>query len=102
MSYFMRDLMGTSCDEPNEARIREILGELDNADDEHPDVALEHESAWSLSVFADKTVLWENLDAEAGTEQSVRLAAWEEVVALLLSLSRGEITSVQSVVDGRQ
>jgi len=99
VSYFMRDLIGTSTDEAGEARIREFLRQLGNADDEHPDVALEHESAWSLSVFADRSVLWENLDAPGGNEQRVTPASWDDVVQLLLTLSRGEIENVQRSVD---
>lgn len=62
MAYAMHDRVGEAFDEPDEARIREILAELGNADadEEHPDVSLKHESGWALSFFPDKFVRWEN------------------------------------------
>lgn len=95
MAYFMTDLMGETVDQPDENRIREIISGLENADDEHPDVALSHESGWSLSVFSDKTLLWENVEDSSVTPREVTLDSWDAVVGLLLALSRGDIAEVE-------
>lgn len=99
MTYDMYDLMGGSDDEPDEARIREILGELEYATEEHTDVSLGHESGWSLSVFSDWAVLWKHVDVPNETEQWAALGSEEEVVRVLLILARGEIETVQQIID---
>lgn len=41
-----------------------LLDELDSADEEHPDVSITDESGWSLSAFADGTLVWENVEED--------------------------------------
>jgi hypothetical protein len=36
------------------------LGEPD--DPEHPDVAVQHETGWTLSAFGSGLILWENVE----------------------------------------
>ncbi|MFE4534508.1 hypothetical protein ACFRKB_05445 [Streptomyces scopuliridis] len=101
MTYFMYDTMGEEFDEPNEARIREILNELSNADEEHPDVSLQHESGWSLSVFPDKFVRWQNVESSQPEPVDATLASWDDIVGLLLKTARGETEEVASVLTRR-
>src|SRR3954449_2602211 len=43
--------------------VAELVAELDHDDDaEHPDIAIAHESGWSLSAFTGGLVVWENVD----------------------------------------
>jgi hypothetical protein len=93
MSYFVNNVMGDSIDEPDEARIRELLAGLKNADHEHFDIALVHESGWSLSVYPDKTVVWENIIDDAGLPCEFTFASWQDVLKALLNLSRGEVAA---------
>ena len=97
VSYFMNNAMGESVDEPDEAKIREIVTELQNADSEHFDVSLVHESGWSLSVYPDKSLVWENVNDEAVRPSELTLPSWPEVIDALLKLSRGEVSAVQSL-----
>ncbi|MFI0904262.1 hypothetical protein ACH4TE_12040 [Streptomyces sioyaensis] len=92
----MNNIMGESIDEPDEPHIRRILSELQNADDEHLDVSLNHESGWSLSVYPDRAVLWENVESSDMPPREAVLDSWDEVVALLLELSQGNISVVES------
>lgn len=62
MSYFMNNIPGESVDAPDEVGIRRILAELHNSGEEHPEVSLVHGSGWSLSVYPDKFVVWENVE----------------------------------------
>lgn len=96
MSYFMNNLMGESIDSPDEARIRQILTELEKADDEHTDVSLGHEPGWTLSVFRDKRILWENVEDPDVSPREATLDSWDDVVDLLLELSRGNIEAVDA------
>ncbi|MEU9120894.1 hypothetical protein AB0C96_13720 [Streptomyces sp. NPDC048506] len=97
MTYFMYTTMGESIDEPDASHMRRILSELQNADDEHSDVSLNHESGWSLTVYPDKGVLWENVeDADVPPREAVP-ASWDDVVALLLEISQGNFAAVESI-----
>jgi hypothetical protein len=96
VSYFVNNLMGESIDSPDEARIRQILTELEKADDEHTDVSLGHESGWMLSVFRDKRLLWENVEDPDVSPREAALDSWDDVVDLLLELSRGNIEAVEA------
>src|SRR3954453_22683172 len=43
--------------------VAELVAELDHDDDaEHPDIAIAHESGWSLSALTGGLVVWENVD----------------------------------------
>ncbi|MGA4849874.1 hypothetical protein ACOBQB_27865 [Streptomyces sp. G5(2025)] len=98
MSYFMRDVMGSDIDDPNEEQIREIVASLETAtDDEHTDVSLQHESEWCLSVFADRTLWWENVEDSAVAPRRITLESWDKVIETLLKLSRGDIEGVNQL-----
>ncbi|AJP02680.1 hypothetical protein TU94_15515 [Streptomyces cyaneogriseus subsp. noncyanogenus] len=96
MPYFMNNLMGESTDSPDEAQIRLILAAFQESDDEHTDVSLGHESGWTLSVFRDKRLLWENVEDTDVSPREGRLDSWDDVVDLILELSRGNIEAVDT------
>jgi hypothetical protein len=48
-------------DPPFEA-IDALLDELDGIDDEHPDVAVSHDSGWAISAFASGRLIYENVE----------------------------------------
>ncbi|MFE4368457.1 hypothetical protein ACFRMN_09460 [Streptomyces sp. NPDC056835] len=100
VTYFMYDTMGEGFDEPDEARIREILAELTGADEEHPDVSLQHESGWSLSVFPDRFVRWQNVESDRPEPVDATLSSWDDIVGLLLKTARGETEEVTSALAG--
>jgi hypothetical protein len=93
----MNNVMGESVDEPDEAGILEILTELQNVNSEHFDVSLVHESGWSLSVYPDKSLVWENVNDETVQPSELTLDSWQEVLVALLKLSRGEVSELQSL-----
>ncbi|MEU7876076.1 hypothetical protein [Dactylosporangium sp. NPDC049140] len=48
-----------------------LVAELDAyEDDEHPDIAVSHESGWTLSAFPSGLLVWENVDADDEDERS--------------------------------
>jgi hypothetical protein len=83
---------------PSEARMRELLAELDQDDPEHPDVSLSHESGWSLSVFQSGLVVWEYVE-EAGEERIEPRhqlgVSTEKALDLWLKLSRAELDAIE-------
>ncbi|MFF0078102.1 hypothetical protein [Streptomyces sp. NPDC005494] len=97
MSYFMYDVMGGTVDEPDSATMRRVLDGLAQADDEHPDVSLTHESGWCLSAFDDALLVWENPDEDSVTPGTMRDIAHEEVFRLFGLLAAGDIASVEAL-----
>lgn len=82
----------------SEARMRELLAELDRNDPEHPDAWLSHENGWCLSVFQSGLVIWEYVE-EAGEERieprhQVGVSR-EKALDLWLKLSMGEFDAIE-------
>ena len=85
-------------DPPPEA-LDALIRELDGPDDpEHPDVAVSHETEWSLSAFPSGLVVWQNLDA-AAKERRVDGVTREELRALFDAVSRGDLEAVEASLD---
>jgi hypothetical protein len=80
---------------PTAERLREVLAQLDAAaDDEHPCVSLTHESEWSLGVYSDGLLVWENVeDGEPRHQLSV---SREHVLTLWLKLAAGKTDEVEA------
>jgi hypothetical protein len=97
MSYFMYDVMGGTVDEPDPETMKRVLDGLAQADDEHPDVSLTHESGWSLSAFGDGLLVWENPDEDSMVPGEMRDVAREEVLRLFGLLAAGDIASVEAL-----
>ncbi|PBC70618.1 hypothetical protein BX265_5165 [Streptomyces sp. TLI_235] len=95
MSYFMYDVMGGAVDEPDPETMRQVLDGLADADDEHPDVSLSHESGWCLSAFRSGLLVWENTEDDSVTPGEMREVTREETLRLFGLLATGDIASVE-------
>lgn len=94
MSYHVVTRWGSGEEAPNEQRMRKILAELDEHDQEHPDACLTHETGWSLSVYESGLVIWENIDSEEVPRHQIDVSR-EKALELWLNLSRGEIAAIE-------
>ena len=97
MTYFVQTRWGDSEDTPTEARMREILAELDTSDPEHPDTWLSHESGWTLSIFEGGLVVWENPELEEGPRYQQHVSR-DEALRMWLFLSRGAFDQIESLL----
>ncbi|MFF5922536.1 hypothetical protein ACFY8C_30000 [Streptomyces flavochromogenes] len=97
MSYFMYDVMGGTVDEPDPETMRRVLDGLAQADDEHPEVSLTHESGWCLSAFDGGLLVWENPDEDSVAPGEMRDVAREETLRLFAVLAAGDIASVEAL-----
>jgi hypothetical protein len=97
MSYFMYDVMGGAIDEPGPEAMRQVLDGLANADDEHPDVSLSHESGWCLSAFRSGLLIWENTEDGSVAPVEMREVSREEILRLFQLLAAGDIASVAAL-----
>lgn len=74
--------------------VEDLLAELDaEADSEHPDVSVTHESGWTLSAFQTGLVVWENVEAEDPPEHRHGLAR-DEVRRLFVCVAEGDMAQV--------
>ncbi|MGW2895716.1 hypothetical protein ACWDAO_14125 [Streptomyces sp. NPDC001212] len=97
MSYFMYDVRGGTVDEPDPEMMRRVLDGLAQADDEHPDVSLTHESGWCLSVFGGGLLVWENPDDDSVNPGEMRNVARKEILRLFGLLAAGNIASIEEL-----
>ena len=94
-SFHVNRRWGDSNDDPSVAQMREALAELDIDDDEHPEVALIHESGWCLGAYPSGLLIWEDLST--GCEpRHMRGVSRNHVLELWQSLARGDIVAVDA------
>lgn len=93
MSYFVNHLMGNSdIDYPNES-FGDLYDELKDADGEHTDVSLTHETEWCISAFKSGLVVWENVAGE-GEPKHMKSVPKEVVLSLWALLANGSISEI--------
>ena len=98
MSFHVSTRWGGEELEPTEARMREILAELDAEDDEHPDVYLRHESGWCLSAYG-TLLIWENVNEGVDGEPQPRHmneVSRGRVLELWLKLANGQVEEIEA------
>src|SRR5947208_17176177 len=94
--------MGAMESDPPLERLDALVRELDGPDDpEHPDVAVTHESGWTLSAFPSGLVIWENVEAEAADERRASGVSREQVRVLLGAVAQGDFAFVESFLAER-
>lgn len=93
--YHTTDAEGITEINPSEARMRELLDELDDIDISeaaHPDVSLIHDfSGWMLTVYPRGIISFENLDQPDEAPKFMKGVSRQACLELWLELSRGEI-----------
>lgn len=85
---------GGDAPEPTVERLREILGQLDAEDDEHPSVSLTHESEWCLGAYPGGLLIWENVET-ADNPRHMNHVPRERVLELWVKLSRGMLDEIE-------
>ena len=93
----MYDVMGGTVDEPGPETMRRVLDGLVEADDEHPDVSMTHESGWCLSAFRGGLLVWENPDDDSLGPGEMREVAREEILRLFGLLAAGDVAAVEAL-----
>jgi hypothetical protein len=75
-------------------RFSELLDELSNADGEHPDIAIQHESEWSISITKAGFVILEHM--EAGNPMHMGPLDRTSTLELMVAIAEGRIGNVRS------
>ena len=76
------------------ARFGDLLDELSSADGEHPDVAVAHESEWSLTAYRSEFVVLENLDE--GELMHLGPLDRDATLDLMVAIAEGRIDEVRA------
>jgi hypothetical protein len=93
--FFVETRWGGSEDSPSEARLAEIVAELDIADEEHPDTWLVHEaSGWLVRLDEERYAYLENPDLDAVSH--MRGITAQQALDLWLRFSRHGLEAVIS------
>ena len=95
MSYWINHLMGDSEVTPSLDNIESLYDELANADQEHTDVSLIHESEWCLSAYSCGALVWENV-ADEGEPKHIKNAKKQKVISLWKLLAQGKIKEIDN------
>ena len=93
MAFTITHNSGAMEEQPPRESITALLDELSQADPDHPDVAVSHESGWTLSVFPSGRVVWENVE-EDDEPRHMFLHDRTELVQLLNTLADGRVGDV--------
>ncbi len=93
MGYTVTHRDGRMEQDPPLTRLRELAAELQLDDVEHPDIAVAHESGWSLSVDTAGTATLENLEV-LETPPVVGSLPLDEIETVLSDLAVGDVRSV--------
>ena len=94
MAYHVTHLTGASEKGLSTERFSRLLDELSNADDEHPDVSVTHESEWCLTAYKSGFAVLENL--EDGQPVHAGPLDRATMVSPMLAVAEGRIGDAQS------
>lgn len=81
---------------PTLASLVDLLDELGNADTEHPDVAVGHESGWTLSVYPNGLVVLEDVESDSEPMHRAGVSK-EEALGICLLVALGRLDRVRSL-----
>ncbi len=93
-SYFVESRWGGVEAEPPRSRMKKILEALSDADAEHQDPSLGHESGWTLSVTARGEVVWANEEQRFAPRHLLAVSP-EEMLRLWCDLAQGELERLE-------
>jgi hypothetical protein len=94
LGYQVPHWTGSSVSDFPVERFDELLDELADADSEHPDVSITHESEWSLSVYKSGIVVLENL--EEGEPVHMGPIDRDATLGLMTAIADGRIDQVRA------
>jgi hypothetical protein len=95
MSFFVTHIDG-SMEQPDDVSgFAVLLGELDAATIEHGDVAVGHESGWTLTVLIRGRVVWENVEDGSEPKHLDGLSR-DETLELMALVAAGDDGAVET------
>ena len=99
VSFVVTHLLGNMEPDPEQDWIGPLISELNQADQEHPDVAVTHESGWSLSGLATGLVIFENVESDDAPLSSELTR--QQLAEAFAALAAGDVVSVVALLEPR-
>lgn len=97
MTWILRDRLGATERDASHQRMAEVLADaMSSDDDEHADVALQHESGWAISFYPSGLVIYENVETDASPRQMAGCTA-EQALDLWKLLASGALESLEAL-----
>jgi hypothetical protein len=96
MSWSITHLDGSMEIDSDPEHLGSLLDERSGATHEHPEVGVQHESGWALSVFARGRVVWEHVEDDAVAPRHADGLSRNEVLDLMGRVAAGEIDMVET------
>jgi hypothetical protein len=95
MTFFVTHIAGSMEQPQDTSSLWRLLNELEQADLEHGDIAVVHESGWGLVVFPHGRVIWENVDDDGGPRHLEGLTR-QAMLRLMELAADGDLESVEA------
>ena len=95
MGFHLTHRYGATESNPPLSKLTELYAELEDKDEEHPDVAVTHESEWCLSAYPNGSVVWENLE-DGNHPRYMKTVSKEKLLELWTKLAKGDIASINT------
>jgi hypothetical protein len=96
MAFTITHVSGAMESDPPLSALPALLEELATADAEHPDVAVGHESGWTLSAFSRGALVWENVE-EPETVGHLTDVDRLEIRRLFEAVAMGDVDAVSAL-----
>lgn len=95
MGFTVMHIDGSMGRPDDESGFPALLDELDDVTAEHGDVAVSHETGWTLTVLASGRVVWENIE-EGGEPHHLDGLSRDETLELMELAALGDFDAVES------
>lgn len=95
MAFSVMHRLGNMERNPPLSSFPALLAELDPDDTEHVDVAVVHESGWTLSAGIGGGLTWENIESEARPRRMADVPP-SKILELWTRLANGDLAAVEA------
>ncbi len=94
MGFIVTHRLGAMRRDPPLDSLPALLAELDEGDGEHFEVAVSDENGWTLSVYANGNIVWENVETDLAPRH-LRNAPRAHALGLMRAVAAGDLAAVE-------
>jgi hypothetical protein len=95
MTFSVTHIDGSMEQPPDASNLSRLLNELEQADPEHGDISVVHESGWGLVVLPHGRVIWENVEDDDAPRHLEGLTR-QATLKLMQLVADGDLESVEA------
>ncbi|MDB4967124.1 MAG: hypothetical protein JWN44_2813 [Myxococcales bacterium] len=94
MGYVVTHRLGSMKNNPPLESLAALAAELDAADDQHFDVSVSDDSGWTLTAYANGSIVWENVETD-GALRHLPAVARNEVIRMMKAVATGDLAALE-------